>query len=201
MKTKSQSKKKIASDKIKNLYHPDYHSRTEFAFESNGIKYYCFKADTDVRYGRYIVLQAYLQEYYLRTSLEQLKAGLAKVKGYLNPTIGKDGGGTLQLGKALEQLEIMEQRANIAFEPDTVFRLASVLYFDDQEILSAYDRQHNEKKIQAWKDSEAVDFFFHKLFQELTLLRPTSKTDLVNYLRQVPGLLNGWRMMEDILSR
>lgn len=201
MKTNSKSKTKVISDKVMNLYHPKVSKDVEFAFEVSGTKYYCFKADSEVRYGRYVILQAFLQEYHLRVDLDTLKANIKKIKSWLNPPVNKDGGGTLQLGKALELLEIMDQRANIAFEPETVYRLASVLYFDDSEVLSSYDKAYNEKKIAAWKEGQAVDFFFHKLFQEYTRLTVTSKDALLSYLHQVPELLKGWRTMEGILSQ
>lgn len=191
---------KIVSSDVMNIYHPKISKEIEEAFEAGGVKYYCFKADSEVRYGRYIVLQAFLQEYHLRVDLDTLRANIKKIKGWLNPPVNKDGG-TLQLGKALELLEIMEQRANIAFEPDTVYRLASVLYFDDSEVLSGYDKKYNEEKIERWKETEVVDFFFHKLFKESTRLTVTSKEDLLNYLRLVPALTKGWNTMEGILSQ
>lgn len=201
MKNTIKKPKKVVSDKVMNLHHPKFAKDIEFAFEAGGIKYYCFRADSDVRYGRYIVLQAFLQEYHLRVDLDTLRGNIKKIKGWLNPPVNKEGQGTLQLGKALELLEIMEQRANIAFEPDTVYRLASVLYFDESEILSAYDKKYNEEKIALWKETETVDFFFHKLFKESTRLTVTSKEDLLNYLRLVPALTKGWNTMEGILSQ
>lgn len=201
MKNAVKKSKKVVSPDVLNMHHPKFAGQTEFAFKANGVDYHCFKADTEVRYGRYVVLQAFLQEYHLRVDLDTLKGNISKLKGWLNPAIGKDGQGTLQLGKALELLEIMEQRANIAFEPDTVYRLASVLYFDETEILSKYDRVYNENKIKSWKETETVDFFFHKLFIEYSRLRVTSKGDLINYLRHVPELTKGWNLMEGILSR
>ena len=200
-KLKRRPVKPLVSDKVHNIYHPEYVGKTEVAFITGGTKYYCFTGDTSVRYGRYIVMQAFLQEYYLRTSLETLQGNIKKLKGWLNPTISKDGSGRMDLGKSLELLEIMDQQAQIAFEPDTVFRLASCLYFDDTEILTGYDRKYNEGKIKAWKETEAVDFFFHKLFQDVTGLTITSKDALLNYLRTVPELLKGWRSMEGILSQ
>lgn len=201
MKNATKKPKKVISDKILNLYHPKIAKDIEFAFEAGGVKYYCFKTDSEVRYGRYIVLQAFLQEYHLRVDLDTLQANIKKLKGWLNPPVNREGQGTLQLGKALELLEIMEQRANIAFEPDTVYRLASVLYFDDSEILSGYDKKYNEEKIARWKESETVDFFFHKLFRESTRLMVSSREDLLNYLRLVPALTKGWNTMEGILSQ
>lgn len=192
--------KTVKSDKVMNIHHPKLVGMTEFAFVADGVKYFCFTLDSEVRYRRYVVLQAFLQEYHLRVDLDTLKGNITKLKGWLNPPVTKEGG-VLQLGKALELLEIMEQRANIAFEPDTVYRLASVLYFDESEILSGYDKVYNEAKIARWKKAETVDFFFHKLFVESTRLKATSREDLVNYLRLVPALTKGWNTMEGILSQ
>ena len=193
-------KKPIISDKVHNLYHPDYVNKTEPAFEAGGIQYYNFKKDSDMRYGRYVVMQTFLQEYFLRVDLKNLQADIARLKSWLNPAI-KDGKAQLELGKSLELLDIMEQRAQIAFEPDTVYRLASALYFDDQEILSDYDYDYCQKKIIAWKGAESVDFFFHRLFQELTGLTVTSKDGLIRYLTSVPKLLKGWHSMADTLTQ
>jgi hypothetical protein len=190
--------KKVKSDKVHNMYHPDYVGKTEFAFEANGIKYYNFKKDTDMRYGRYVVMQTFLQEYYLRIDLATLKGDIQKLKNWLNPPAKE---GRIELGKSLELLSIMEQRSNIAFEPDTVYRLSSSLYFDDQEVLTDYDRAHNEKKIAAWKEAKTTDFFFNKLFQDVTGLMVTSRDALISYLEKAPELTKGWRTMSDILTR
>ena len=196
-------KKPVINDKIMNIYHPKIANMIEKAFVADKIQYYCFKQDSEGRYGRYIVMQAFLQEYYLRVSLDTLKANIAQLEKWLNPPVNKEGNTFLfeGIGKALELLDIMKQRAEIAFEPETVYRLASCLYFDDTEILSGYDKEHNDKKIMRWKEANVTDFFFHWLFKELTRLTITSKTDLENFLRQAPELLKGWRMMEGILSQ
>src|SRR5687767_3467045 len=186
--------------KIHNLYNPAYEGKIDFSFESGGNKYYSFKSDTDMRYGRYVTLQTFLQEYYLRTDLETLKSNIKSLKKFLNPTL-KDGKGQLELGRALELLDIMEQQSEIAFEPETVYRLASCLYFDDKELLTGYDKEQNEKKIASWKEANTVDFFFDKLFQELTNLRVTSKEGLQNFLDKAPELLGGWKRMRDLLKQ
>ncbi len=192
--------KPIKSDKVHNLYHPDYTNKTDFAFEAGGVKYFCFKKDSDMRYGRYVVMQTFLQEYFLRVDLTTLQGDIKRLQKWLNPEV-KDGKGQLELGKSLELLSIMEQRAQIAFEPDTVFRLASCLYFDDQELLSEYDNEYNQTKINSWREAESTDFFFHKLFQDVTGLTDISKDGLTTYLHKVPELLKGWRTMADILER
>jgi hypothetical protein len=198
--TKRKPVKPVSNPQIFNMHHPSLVDKIEFAFESKGVKYYSFKSDTDMRYGRYVIMQTFLQEYFLRTDLNTLKADIRSLKKYLNPVV-KDGKGQLELGKALELLEIMEQRADIAFEPETVYRLASCLYFTDKEVLNEYDRKLNDEKIASWKEANTVDFFFNKLFQELTGLRVTSKDALKNYLEKVPQLLAGWQSVRDILKQ
>ena len=185
---------------IHNLHHDDYANKIEPAFEAAGKQYYCFKQDSDMRYGRYVVMQTFLQEYSLRVDLKTLQANIKKLQQWLNPEL-KEGKGQLELGKSLELLSIMDQQAQIAFEPDTVYRLASCLYFDETEILSSYDAPYNEQKITAWKEARSTDFFFHKLFQDATGLTVTSKTGLASYLDKVPELLKGWRTMADILKQ
>lgn len=170
----------------------------ELAFKIGARKYYCFKRDTVMRYGRYIVLQAFLQEYYLRTDLATLKSDIQKLQQWLNPD---KASARIEMGKALELLSIMEQRANIAFEPDTVYRLASCIYFEENENVVSYDKTFNDQKIARWKKEATVDFFYHWLFKELTHLTVTSRTDLENYLRLVPQLLKGMRTVTDILSQ
>ncbi len=195
---KRQPVKPSGNKDLMNIYHPEVFNNIEFAFETGGIKYYCFKQDSEGRYGRYIVMQAFLQEYHLRTSLSELKGAWKKIENWLNPTAEN---GRLEIGKVLELVYIQQQRCEIAFEPDTVYRLASCLFFDDTEILSGYDKDHNEKKIAKWKEGEVTDFFFHKLFQDVTRLTVTSQEDLIQYLRQVPELLKGYSTMVDTLSQ
>lgn len=192
--------KVVKSDKVMNLHNPRMYGKTEFAFEARGTKYYNFKADSEARYGRYIILQAFLQEYNLRMDLDYLKGNIKQMQSWLNPGLNSDGSVTpIRIDKCNELLSIMEQRANIAFEPDTVYRLASCLFFDETEVLTVYDKKHNDEKIARWKEANVTDFFFNKLFIESTRLKVTSKTDLENFLRQAPELLKGWSTVKDTL--
>lgn len=189
-------RKPVKNDKIYNLHHPDYHGKIEEAFTAGGVKYYHFAKDTEYRYMRYVFMQNFLQEVNMRATLDTLREENRIM------TANLDGSkGNVNIGKALEILSIQRQRCDLAFEPDTIFRLASCLYFDETEDLTGWDKKHNEEKIARWKESHTVDFFFHKLFQELTGLNISSKTDLANYLQAVPETLKGWRLMVDILSR
>lgn len=195
MRTKKTAKP-VVNDKIFNIHNPEYHGLIEEAFVSEGIQYYCFKKDTAIRYGRYIFMQDFLQETQLRMTIEQARKDNEVMTAHLDGSKG-----AINIGKVLEILAIHRQQYDLAFEPDTVFRLASCLFFDETEDLRGWDKQYNEQKIKRWKESHTVDFFFHRLFQELTGLSNLSRTVLVNYLRQVPEALKGWNLAKDILSR
>jgi hypothetical protein len=189
--------KAVKSDKIFNLHHPDYHGKIEEAFKANGIQYYCFKKESDMRYARYIFLQDFLQEVNLRATLETLKDENKAITAHLDLSKGN-----INLGKALEILSIQRQRCDLAFEPDTIYRLASCLFFDDTEVLTSWDKTHNEAKIKNWKEANVQDFFFHRLFQELIGLKDLSPDVLANYLRVTPRLIKGWNVaIKDILSQ
>ncbi len=196
------AKKRIQSDKIMNLHHPKLHGKTEYAFTADGVKYFNFRQDTEARYGRYVVMMAYLQEYNLRSSLDLLIESFTKIEGWLTPKMNADGSATaIRLDKVIEMVSMMKQRAQIGFEPDTVYRLASCLFFDETEVISEYDKPYNEKKIARWKEANVTDFFFNKLFVESTRLKVTSKTDLESYLRKYPELVKEWNTLTAILSR
>ncbi len=171
---------KIKSDKVYNLYHPELIDKVEESFKVQGVQYYTFKKDTQVRYGRYLILQAFLQEVNFRMSTDTLKTYITKITEQLNGSKGQ-----INLGNALELLGHMKNLTELAFEPDTVYRLASCLFFDDQEDLRSWDKKHNETKITAWRANGTVDFFYNKLFQELTSLSDISETVIRDYLDKV----------------
>lgn len=62
----------------------------------------------------------------------------------------------------------LNERLNIAVDPDLVYKLASVVYFDRTESPFEYDAEYARKKIAFWKKHmTAEDFFLQKPLQEL----------------------------------
>lgn len=192
-KNKRRPVKPVISDKVYNIHHPDFHGKIEEAFKAAGKQYYCFTNDSGMKYGRYIFMQNFLQEMYLRIDLNSLRQYAQDAQSWINGSkTNSEGKPLIRVDKACEILSIIDQRANLSFEPDTVFRLASCIYFDANEDLKSWDKKYNEAKIELWREAKAYDFFFHKLFQELTDLRGTSLTVLENYLEKIPPLIKGW---------
>lgn len=130
--------------------------------------------------GRYKWVMNYLREVDLRMSLETMRGYMDIIKKTLNG--GKKG--VIDLFEVSKVVHSIETRLNLAFEPETVKRLASVTYFDDTEDLRGYDLEHNKKKRQLWDEAGSLDFFLTNPIAELLGLNNFSPDGLQEYMRQ-----------------
>lgn len=167
------SRKAVVSDKIFNIHHPELADKVEEAFTAGGIKYYNFKKDTEVRAGRYIVIANMLQEVFYRMDRELMRTYITRIRAEIDGTKGQ-----INIGNATAFLDQMLTLTGLAFESDTMYRLASAIYFDETEALNTWDPKHNETKIQGWKEDGTLDFFYRRPFSELTGLKNISQTDM-----------------------
>ena len=74
----------------------------------------------------------------------------------------------------------LKDRLEFIFEPDLIYKLASVVYFDEDENPYNYSLQHGYEKIEYWKKNEDVKDFF--LRQPIKKLIPFFKQDEKNIL-------------------
>lgn len=167
-----------------NIYHPDLHGTTEEAFKAGGVTYYRFKDQYKIPAGRYKWVQAYLQESELHMTLETLKDYVRGMKDTINGAKG-----SINLEILFRYLLNMETRLELAFEPERIKRLATVVYFTDDEILSTYDHKQAQKKIEHWEKHKTLDFFLTKPIGELLHLNISSVTHLESYLKQAQEIL------------
>lgn len=167
-----------------NIDHPDYKDKVEFMFECDGEKYYKFKEEYEIPTGRYIHIDACLREHEMRMSLPLLKAFIEELKANTN---GKTG--QIDLHAVNVILYNIETRVNLAFDPDTIKRLASVIYFDKSERLNGFDKDHAAKKIASWEKQKFTDFFFKTPIRELLGLQDISETSLLNYMEEAKQVL------------
>jgi hypothetical protein len=186
------SGKKIG-DEFYNVYHPDFAANVEKAtdekgkpFIVNGKQYYRFVKETNMKWGRYMYLQTFLHEQGLRLDTELLGGYMNLMEKALNGSINKG----IELGQCFKIIGQIRSRLELAFEAETTYRLASVIYFDDTEDLYGYDKSYNDKKIAAWKEAKCVDFFYTRPMSELLGLSDLSPQDLVTYMEDQKRLLD-----------
>jgi hypothetical protein len=69
----------------------------------------------------------------------------------------------------LKQLnDQLKQRLALPKEPDLMYKLASVIFFDQNENPTVYEFKYGENKIKAWKKNTSLtDFFLSKPLREL----------------------------------
>lgn len=186
-KPKKRAKKyvrKSHTEQAFNIYHPDINPQIEFAFECKGKKYFRMAHEFRMPTGRYKFLDAFLSEHELRMTPKMFNDYLDKIEAQLN---GRSG--TIELSKIAITVYNMRTHANIAFVPETIEKLASVVYFDETEDLRDYDPEHAKKKISDWKEDGQYSFFLTRPIVELLNLEGISVTSLERYIQSAAGIV------------
>jgi hypothetical protein len=165
-----------------NIYHPDMQDRVEFAFEAGPVfkkvKYYRAKKDIQLPVGRYKWIDARLYEAELKMNLDTLRAYMDVLEKQIDGSKGM-----IMLGKAHEVIWAIRTRLNLAFEPETIERLAAVVFFDETEILNDFDESYGEQKIKFWRENKVLTFFLTSPISELLNLTNISETSLQEYIK------------------
>lgn len=173
--------------KLYNIYHEEFASKVEPAidhegrqFEVNGVKYWRFKQDTFMPYGRYKMLSMFIKQVDLRMTPEILSSFIEKIEKNISGELG-----AVNLTKVYETVMTIKARLALTFEIETVYSYASVVYFDDTENLFEYDKKTNDEKISRWREANTIDFFYIRPMSELFGLKDTSRTDLETYIKVI----------------
>ena len=133
------------------------------AFDHNGTKYLMFENPVEVPTARMLAAQGVYVEMELRCDKEYLELHCKAMDKLLNEN--KKGINVTYIAQLNQNLR---ERLNLMPLPDFVFKLASVIFFDETESPVSYDWAYNEKKIAKWKkDPELLDFFLSRLATEL----------------------------------
>ena len=166
---------------VRNIRHEDYAPLIEKAFKSGTVQYYKFIDDKMLPAGRYKYVYAALKEADLRMTLETLQEFIKIIKTNLEGGIKKQSISMELIWRAVIN---MESRVALGFEPASVKRLAAILYFDETEDLTTYNRMHGMKKVQHWERNGTNDFFLTKPIVELFGLSGISTTSLEGYIQE-----------------
>lgn len=128
------------------------------AFVSDGIKYYQFDDQFNVPCERALKYSTFYAEMSMRIDYEYMTEHVKQME--------------IEFGKANEgkrpdlyRMKAMNDylKARLAWIVDTdlVYKLASIVYFDENESPLTYDFSYNQKKIERWKKSMGVNDFFY----------------------------------------
>lgn len=154
------------------------HDQIEFAFTSGGINYFRFSADVNIPFQRAIAARDILTEELWQVNPAVLQSwNEALIAMVINQKTPAD--------KKLYEIGIMANRLkeqlSMSFSLTRTIKLASVMYFDEQENPLDYQYPYNAEKMKHWMANNDVPGFFLSLpdselipsFEELSKNFPT----------------------------
>lgn len=132
------------------------------AFQLGGTTYYMFDQTAEVPTGRMLAALAVYTEMEMKCDKEYLELHTRAMERLLSDPRKINVMYIAQLNLNLkERLELMPL-------PEFVYKLASVIFFDETESPYSYSFDYNKKKIEDWKKSgDTLDFFLSRLSSEL----------------------------------
>ena len=159
-------------------YLVDAKHRIVEAFIHNGTRYLMYENPVDLPTARMLAANGIYLEMEMRCDREYLDLHCKAVDKILNEN--KKGINVTYLAQLNQNLR---ERMGLMPLPDFVFKLASVIFFDESESPLSYDFSYNEKKIAKWKqDSKLLDFFLSRLASELIpSLKPVEKSSAMYF--------------------
>ena len=161
--------------KLKKLLNPqlkpfgDFPYRIVPAFEMAGLTYYEVENVFNTPCMRALAAIAFYEEVRMKCTAEYLDAwsaahgnvikeaieSLTAVNGKVNlATVGN------KLNDLANRNYRLQERLKLSVDLDNVYKLASVIYFDDTENPYQYELQYGMKKIEFWKKHEGAEAFF-----------------------------------------
>lgn len=147
--------------KLKSYMLADQYKVVE-AFRLGGQVYYMFDDQFKLPTGRGLCAITIYEEFNMRTTRDYLEAHCKAMEQLLSDPKKINIQTIAILNKNLQE------RLNLAIFPDHVYKLASVVFFDESESPYNYDYAYNAKKIEKWKAAGGtLDFFLKTPLRDL----------------------------------
>jgi len=155
--------------------------QVEKAMVIDGVQYYQFSDINNMMTGRAFTALDFYNELSMRCTREYLTEHCDAMESILN-------GGSIDLINIAQLHTQLKERLTMILDPDIVYKIASVVYFDENEQPYTYDHRYNQKKIEKWKTLDA-DFFLQIPLNDLIPFLDLSEVDLKNYW-ETAGMIN-----------
>lgn len=164
------------------------------AFKYNGRTYYMFDDIFTLPTIRGMQALDYYDEFAMRCTRDFLKAYCTAVDEILsNPK-------KLDLTRLATITGYLKERLDMLPVPEHIYRLASVIFFDESENPYFYDRKYAEQKIEYWKkDPEMLSFFLQTPLRDLIPFSGTQNPNSATY-GGVMEMLNSLHLKEVLLA-
>lgn len=165
---------------------------TSLAFTCEGVDYYQFDDPFNTPYRRAFTALVFYNELRMGCTRDDLKKYADTIEAIISDPK------TISIGKIARLTDDLKAKLNFIYEPDILYKLASVVFFDRTENPATYDFKYGQKKIERWKQYMSVEDFF--LLQPLQRLVPYLKdcdVDIEAYTKAVQEVT---AMQREVLS-
>ena len=162
------------SKDVKRLF-PNQRHIIEPAFKIAGVQYYRFDDVFQIPYERGLMALAVYEETRMKCSREYLTKHVEVTRELLRSN-------KVDIFKINQLNEQLGERLNLVLDTDLLYKLASIVYFDEKENPAIYETDYCSKKIEFWKAHKGVaDFFLQKPLLELIPYLENVDFDLNTY--------------------
>lgn len=141
-----------------------------------GVNFFEFVDFNEMPLKRALYSLNYLNEVSQKLTKERLIAYIDSILGEMD----KPDGSANKIRKILFSLQ---ERAELIFEPESVYKLASVVYFTEQENPNDYSPKQGFQNIDIFRTVKDHDFFLSMPIKKLLPQTNLSDDDLVKYLK------------------
>jgi hypothetical protein len=146
------------------------------AFKLGGVQYYSFPSFLDHSPIRAEWISVFSEELNMRCTKEFLLTHLKAVEQALNSN-------PIKITSIANWNKQLKDRLEYISDPETIYNMASVIFFDENEDPSQYDQEYNKKKIALWKKHKMRDFFLEVPWNKLIPGLDSLPVDLDSFIR------------------
>ena len=169
----------------------DSNKAIKFAFEiigdklilketGKGLKFYKFDDTNDMPYGRASYTLDYFEESRQRVTRERLEAHLTAMENAINST-------HVQMTTIVKLVVQLRERLEMIFEPESLYKIASVIFFTEDENPNDYSFKKGQEKIKLFQKVGA-DFFLSIPIKNTLPIPDLSDSDFRAYLKIAQGI-------------
>lgn len=162
------------------VFHPRVKIPIKYAFECEGKHFYQAVNDYEVPKRRFAFAKKFYDEMQNKVTSETLTQFCEKGKELCS---GKDG--KVDLGQVWKLWDELHYRSQWLFEPESLLRFASVVYFTLDENLNDYDFEYNKIKIASFEKKKLTTTFLKMLSTGQKILSDLSPDALQAYLYEL----------------
>ena len=146
----------------------DRYDQIEYAFTSGGVKYFRFTSEVNIPFQRAIAAKEILTEELWQIDPKVLTGWVEGLIALLTDDKKKSDKKVIEAGIMAYRLK---EQMDLSHSLIRQLKLATVLYFDEQENPLDYQYPYNKVKLEQWtKHNDIPDFFFESARLSLTSL-------------------------------